>query len=327
MRKQRVALEHHVHRPPIRRHAGDDPAPSSRMRPSSGVSKPASMRSSVVLPQPEGPSSAKNSPFENIERELVDRDNGAEAFGDPLEAHQRAAASRAAAANRPRLDCPPPAGHANRGGPALPQALSLSGNMLNGRGRRRVACTGCGQPPAPVQHGSTGSRTLARAGSQDRHDPVVQRLGRHRLEKSLAPSHERLDHPPASPWPLSMRIGTSGIGNTPVERDRAHEFRTVDVRHLPIDDDDIRIVRPGQPQDPPHHRGLRRWSSRRASRASPARPCAWIASSSTTSTLRASMRGCNSLVRAVSMTSISLHGTRRPPRPGTDINHNAIVAA
>ncbi len=32
------------------------------MRPSSGVSKPASIRSSVVLPQPLGPSSAKNSP-------------------------------------------------------------------------------------------------------------------------------------------------------------------------------------------------------------------------------------------------------------------------
>src|SRR6516225_3446024 len=37
-------------------------SPSSRMRPSSGVSRPASRRSSVVLPQPEGPSSAKNSP-------------------------------------------------------------------------------------------------------------------------------------------------------------------------------------------------------------------------------------------------------------------------
>ncbi len=37
-------------------------SPSSRMRPSVGVSKPASMRSSVVLPQPDGPSSAKNSP-------------------------------------------------------------------------------------------------------------------------------------------------------------------------------------------------------------------------------------------------------------------------
>src|ERR1700730_9175249 len=36
--------------------------PLSRIRPSSGVSKPASIRSSVVLPQPLGPSSAKNSP-------------------------------------------------------------------------------------------------------------------------------------------------------------------------------------------------------------------------------------------------------------------------
>src|SRR5882757_6459773 len=36
--------------------------PPSRMRPSSGVSKPASIRNSVVLPQPLGPSSAKNSP-------------------------------------------------------------------------------------------------------------------------------------------------------------------------------------------------------------------------------------------------------------------------
>ena len=62
MRKQRVALEHHVDRPPIGRHrrdilrrrAGCDRHPASR--------SPASMRSSVVLPQPEGPSSAKNSP-------------------------------------------------------------------------------------------------------------------------------------------------------------------------------------------------------------------------------------------------------------------------
>src|SRR5215813_7522664 len=36
-------------------------SPSRRMRPSVGVSKPASIRNSVVLPQPEGPSSAKNS--------------------------------------------------------------------------------------------------------------------------------------------------------------------------------------------------------------------------------------------------------------------------
>src|SRR5258708_36283891 len=37
-------------------------APSIRMRPLSGVSNPAINRNNVVLPQPDGPSRAKNSP-------------------------------------------------------------------------------------------------------------------------------------------------------------------------------------------------------------------------------------------------------------------------
>ncbi len=37
--------------------------PSIEMLPSVGDSKPEIIRSSVVLPQPEGPSSAKNSPW------------------------------------------------------------------------------------------------------------------------------------------------------------------------------------------------------------------------------------------------------------------------
>src|SRR5208282_5989794 len=41
-------------------------APSIRMRPASGVSNPASIRNRVVLPQPEGPNSAKNSPFSMV---------------------------------------------------------------------------------------------------------------------------------------------------------------------------------------------------------------------------------------------------------------------
>src|ERR1700722_20373590 len=47
-----------------RRWGGTDArsSPSSSTRPSSGISRPASRRNSVVLPQPEGPSSAKNSP-------------------------------------------------------------------------------------------------------------------------------------------------------------------------------------------------------------------------------------------------------------------------
>ena len=37
--------------------------PSMRMEPVVGVSKPATMRSVVVLPQPEGPRKETNSPF------------------------------------------------------------------------------------------------------------------------------------------------------------------------------------------------------------------------------------------------------------------------
>jgi len=62
--------------------------PSSRMRPSSGVSKPASIRNSVVLPQPLGPSSAKNSAAD-VERQPVDRPEGAEPFRHRLDAQQR----------------------------------------------------------------------------------------------------------------------------------------------------------------------------------------------------------------------------------------------
>jgi hypothetical protein len=44
--------------------------PSIRMRPSVGVSKPASMRSRVVLPQPDGPSRQKNSPSSMVRETL-----------------------------------------------------------------------------------------------------------------------------------------------------------------------------------------------------------------------------------------------------------------
>ncbi len=48
----------------LRRYGGtlDTSAPSSTIRPSVGCSKPAIILSSVVLPQPDGPSSEKNSP-------------------------------------------------------------------------------------------------------------------------------------------------------------------------------------------------------------------------------------------------------------------------
>ena len=41
-------------------------APSSMIRPEVGCSKPAISRSVVVLPQPDGPSSEKNSPLSTV---------------------------------------------------------------------------------------------------------------------------------------------------------------------------------------------------------------------------------------------------------------------
>ena len=52
--------------------------PSSRIWPEVGSSNPAIIRSVVVLPQPDGPSSEKNSPGPIIEVDVVDGDDLAE---------------------------------------------------------------------------------------------------------------------------------------------------------------------------------------------------------------------------------------------------------
>ena len=49
--------------------------------------KPAIIRSVVVLPQPEGPSSEKNSPLRDVEVEVVDHGLLAELLGQAAEAH------------------------------------------------------------------------------------------------------------------------------------------------------------------------------------------------------------------------------------------------
>ena len=56
--------------------------PRSRMSPLVGLSMPASMRSSVVLPLPEGPTMVKNSPSPIVEIDAVDRREGAEGLGE-----------------------------------------------------------------------------------------------------------------------------------------------------------------------------------------------------------------------------------------------------
>ena len=59
--------------------------PSSRIAPSSGRSKPAIIRSVVVLPQPEGPSTVKNSPGRDLEVDAVDDRGVAVALGQAFE--------------------------------------------------------------------------------------------------------------------------------------------------------------------------------------------------------------------------------------------------
>ena len=53
--------------------------------PSSGRSKPAISRSVVVLPEPDGPSSVKNSPARDLEVDAVDGDHLAVGLADPAQ--------------------------------------------------------------------------------------------------------------------------------------------------------------------------------------------------------------------------------------------------
>ena len=62
VREQRVVLEDHVDRPLVRRIVGDVAAAQLDPAARSGSSNPPIIRSVVVLPQPDGPSSEKNSP-------------------------------------------------------------------------------------------------------------------------------------------------------------------------------------------------------------------------------------------------------------------------
>ena len=59
--------------------------PCSRIRPSSGTSKPAIIRRVVVLPQPLGPSSEKNSPSRIDERHVANGGRLAEVLAHALQ--------------------------------------------------------------------------------------------------------------------------------------------------------------------------------------------------------------------------------------------------
>ena len=59
--------------------------PAARSSPRPGISKPAIIRSVVVLPEPEGPSIVKNSPPRDVEVDGVDRGHVAEALDEPAD--------------------------------------------------------------------------------------------------------------------------------------------------------------------------------------------------------------------------------------------------
>ena len=73
VREQAVGLEHHPHVALVGRHPGQVVAADRRRCPTSASSRPARMRSAVVLPQPDGPSSATNSPGSMCRVEAVER--------------------------------------------------------------------------------------------------------------------------------------------------------------------------------------------------------------------------------------------------------------
>ena len=56
------------------------------MRPDVWMSRPAIARSSVVLPQPDGPRKQTNSPRIDLERDVLQRGERAELLGQPLDA-------------------------------------------------------------------------------------------------------------------------------------------------------------------------------------------------------------------------------------------------
>ena len=64
--------------------------PPMTMLPEVGSSKPATMRSTVVLPQPDGPRKETNSPALDVEVEILDDGVVGEGLADAFDAEERA---------------------------------------------------------------------------------------------------------------------------------------------------------------------------------------------------------------------------------------------
>ena len=81
MREEGVVLKDHAEAASFGREIRDVGVLKSIV-PESGFSRPAIIRSVVVLPQPDGPSSPKNSPCVDVERDVGDRARRSKAAGN-----------------------------------------------------------------------------------------------------------------------------------------------------------------------------------------------------------------------------------------------------
>ena len=178
VREQGVVLEDGVDLAVVGRDAGHVARRPARPVPESGSSKPAIIRSVVVLPEPEGPSMVKNSPGADLEVDRVDRDHVAVGL-----ANARQADVRRRGAGRLRRPGPPP-------GRWWMRSSAPSGT---GRPQARGQATprrdfGRGQTRAPRLDGAISeSRSAERRrgpGGDDRGD------GDRRQRRAAAPEHD-----------------------------------------------------------------------------------------------------------------------------------------
>ena len=153
VREQRVVLEDGGDRPPVRRDAVSCRARRPRTRPAVGSCSPEIICSVVVLPQPLGPISEKNSPSRDVEVDAAHGGEVAEALLRPLEPRRTARAALTCDASSGAEPRAGRAAHAGQHRREREQAASSSAS----RARRSRS------PPASRAGGS--GRAAARAAS------------------------------------------------------------------------------------------------------------------------------------------------------------------
>ena len=253
-------LEHHLHA--SRRYARSDVAVVAERlaleagsRPSAGRSSPRIVRASVVLPQPDSPTSATTSPRAHVEVDAVDR-AGDVAADAPANVHVRARRGLERAASlTPRARSPTWMHAARRPAPAGQSSTSRS------RTRRRR------DRAARVERASGGK---------------VARVGRVAGEPGRAPSGERgrrsSGTPRRAPPCTGARASRTPRGSGPPRRsgpaymtaDRSHTYASTErswvMNSIAEAELPLQLARAGRAPAPAPSRRAR-WSARRRSAA------------------------------------------------------------